>query len=80
MEYMEVQYGIGIPALLDIKEDRELYKIHPSWMVKYAMTVPKISKLQEPVVEFLRRYTRKSKLAQYIYASIFSKEALPSQP
>ena len=72
MRYMDVQYGIKNPAFLDMKKDREymLKKILP-WMVKYALTVPKITKLNEPVVDFLRRYTHNQSLLDIIAQHFF---------
>ena len=74
MEYMEVQYGIDNPIFLDIKEDRDYFiKSILPWMVKYAITAPKISKLQEPVVDFLRRYTQNQNLLDIICQHFFQK-------
>ena len=74
MEYMEVQYGIDNPVFLDIKEDREYFiKVILPWMMKYAVTAPKISKLQEPVVDFLRRYTQNQSLLDIICQHFFQK-------
>jgi phytoene dehydrogenase-like protein len=74
MEYMEIQYGIDNPAFLDIKEDRDYFiKTILPWMVKYALTAPKISKLQEPVVDFLRRYTQNQSLLDIICQHFFQK-------
>jgi phytoene dehydrogenase-like protein len=74
MEYMEVQYGIENPAFLDIKEDRGYFiKVILPWMVKYAITAPKITKLQEPVVDFLRRYTQNQSLLDIICQHFFQK-------
>lgn len=72
MQYMDVQYGIDNPVFLDMKEDREymLRSILP-WMVKYALTVPKISKLQGPVVDFLRRFTQNQSLLDIICQHFF---------
>ena len=72
MEYMKVQYGIENPVFLDIKEDREYFlKAILPWMVKYAFTAPKISRMQVPVVEFLERYTRNQKLVDIITQHFF---------
>jgi phytoene dehydrogenase-like protein len=72
MAYMEVQYGIDNPVLLDIKEDRDYFiKTILPWMVKYAITARKISKLQEPVVDFLRRYTQNQSLLDIICQHFF---------
>ncbi len=72
MEHMEVQYGIDNPAFLDIKEDRDYFiKTILPWMVKYALTAPKISKLQVPVVDFLRGYTQNQSLLDIICQHFF---------
>ena len=72
MDYMEVQYGIDNPVFLDVKEDRDYFiKAILPWMVKYAITAPKISKLQEPVVDFLRRYTQNQSLLDIICQHFF---------
>jgi phytoene dehydrogenase-like protein len=72
MYYMDVQYGIKNPAFLDMKKDRDyMLKTILPWMVKYALTVPKISKLQEPVVEFLKRYTQNQSLIDIIAQHFF---------
>jgi phytoene dehydrogenase-like protein len=74
MEFMEVQYGIDNPVFLDIKEDRDYFiKTILPWMVKYAITAPKISKLQEPVEDFLRRYTQNQSLLDIICQHFFQK-------
>jgi phytoene dehydrogenase-like protein len=74
MAYMEVQYGIDNPVFLDIKEDRDYFiKAILPWMVKYVITAPKISKLQEPVVDFLRRYTQNQSLLDIICQHFFQK-------
>ncbi len=72
MEYMDVQYGIDNPAFLDVKEDREYFiKAILPWMVKYAFIVPKISRMQVPVVDFLKRYTQNQSLVDIISQHFF---------
>jgi phytoene dehydrogenase-like protein len=72
MHYMQVQYGIKNPIFLDMKQDREymMKEILP-WMVKYALTVPKISALNKPVMDFLRQYTRNPSLLDIISQHFF---------
>ena len=72
MKYMKVQYGINNPIFLDFKQDREylLRKILP-WIVKYALTAPKISAMNLPVVYFLRQYTRNQSLLDIISQHFF---------
>jgi phytoene dehydrogenase-like protein len=73
MEYMEVQYSIDNPAFLDVKEDRDYFikRILP-WMFKYAFTVPKINKVQLPVVNFLKRHTKNQSLLDIITQHFFT--------
>jgi len=72
MRYMEVQYGIDNPVFLDVKEDRDYFiKAILPWMVKYAMTTTNISKLQVPVVDFLKRYTQDQGLLDIITQHFF---------
>lgn len=72
MQYMQVQYGINNPIFLDFKKDRDylMKKILP-WMVKYALTVPKITAFNRPVVDFLRQYTRDQSLLDIISQHFF---------
>lgn len=72
MKYMEVQYEIDNPVFLEIKEDRDYFiKAILPWMLKYAITAPKIAKLQQPVVSFLRRYTQNQSLLDIICQHFF---------
>jgi len=71
-KYMEVQYSIKNPAFLDFKEDRKylMKKILP-WIIRYAYTVPKISKLNMPVIPFLEKYTKNQSLIDMIAQHFF---------
>ena len=72
MHYMEVQYGIDNPVFLDMKKDREyMAKAILPWMLKYALTVRKISALNVPVVDFLKRYTQNQSLLDIITQHFF---------
>jgi len=72
MGYMEVQYGIDNPVFIDIKKDLGyvITAILP-WMLKYALTAPKISALNEPVEDFLKRYTQNQSLIDIIAQHFF---------
>jgi phytoene dehydrogenase-like protein len=73
MHYMEVQYGIDNPAFLDPREDREyMIKVILPWIVKYALTVRKIAALNEPVDDFLQRYTHNQSLLDIIAQHFFT--------
>jgi phytoene dehydrogenase-like protein len=72
MHYMEVQYGIDNPIFLDMKKDRDyMAKAILPWMLKYALTVRKISALNVPVVDFLKRYTNNQSLLDIITQHFF---------
>ena len=72
MHYMDVQYGIDNPLFLDMKQDREymLRELVP-WLFKYAVTAPKIAKLAEPVIDFLKKYTQNESLLDIISQHFF---------
>lgn len=72
MKYMKVQYGIDNPIFMDMKKDREyLVKEIMPWMVKYALTVRKITALNIPVVDFLKQYTHNQSLLDIISQHFF---------
>jgi phytoene dehydrogenase-like protein len=72
MRYMDIQYSIDNPVFLDIKKDRDYFvKVILPWMVKYALAVPKITKMQVPVVDFLKRYTQNQSLLDIITQHFF---------
>jgi phytoene dehydrogenase-like protein len=72
MKYMQVQYGIKNPLFLDMKRDREyMVKQILPWMVKYALTAPKIAALNSPVVDFLHQYTHNQSLLDIISQHFF---------
>jgi phytoene dehydrogenase-like protein len=70
--YMEVQYGIDNPAFLDLKTDRDymLRTIVP-WIFKYALTVPKIGRYNQPLESFLTQYTSNQVLIDIIAQHFF---------
>ena len=72
MRYMEVQYGIKNPMFLDVRKDRDYFlKAVLPWMFKYAVTAPRIAKMQVPVLDFLRRYTSNQSLLDLIAQHFF---------
>jgi phytoene dehydrogenase-like protein len=72
MHYMKVQYGINNPIFLDMKQDRDymIRKVLP-WMVQYIRTAPKITALNEPVMDFLKRFTHNQSLLDIISQHFF---------
>jgi phytoene dehydrogenase-like protein len=73
MAYLDMQYSIENPAFLDPIKDREYFvkKILP-WMVKYAIAMPKISRLNQPVELFLRKFTQNQALIDIITQHFFT--------
>jgi phytoene dehydrogenase-like protein len=72
MHYMDVLYGIDNPIFLDMKKDRDyMVKVILPWMLKYALTVRKITALNKPVVDFLRGYTQNQSLLDNITQHFF---------
>jgi phytoene dehydrogenase-like protein len=72
MQYMKVQYGINNPIFLDMKKDRDyMVKVILPWIVKYALTVRKITSLNRPVVDFLQGYTQNQSLLDIISQHFF---------
>jgi phytoene dehydrogenase-like protein len=72
MQYMKVQYGIDNPIFLDMKKDRDyMIKAILPWMLQYALTVRKITRLNIPVVDFLKRYTQNQSLLDIITQHFF---------
>jgi len=72
MGYMQVQYDIDNPTFLDTKEDLGyiLREVLP-WVFKYIWTVPKINKLNVPVVPYLERFTRNHALIDVLTQHFF---------
>jgi phytoene dehydrogenase-like protein len=55
-----------------MKKDRAyLLKVILPWMLKYALTIRKITALDEPVVDFLKRYTQNQSLLDIITQHFF---------
>jgi phytoene dehydrogenase-like protein len=72
MQYMQVQYGINNPLFLDFKKDRDyLIKEILPWMLKYALTIRKVTSLNRPVIDFLRQYTSNQNLLDIISQHFF---------
>ncbi len=59
-------------VFLDPRADRDYFiKAILPWMVKYAMTIGKVNALKEPVVTYLRRFTRNESLIDIITQHFF---------
>lgn len=72
MHYMEIQYSIDNPIFLDVRKDRDYFiKVILPWMLRYALTAPRVAKLQLPVLDFLKRFTQNQSLLDIIAQHFF---------
>jgi phytoene dehydrogenase-like protein len=73
MGYMDVLYGIDNPLFLgDYKADREyLLKTLLPWLVRYKFSMRKVRKLNEPINEYLRKFTANQALIDMITQHFF---------
>lgn len=69
---MDIQYGINNPLFLDIKEDRDYFikEVFP-WMFKYLINVPRVSSRNQPVVQYLKKFTDNQPLIDIISQHFF---------
>jgi len=74
MEYMDVLYGIDNPIFLNMTADKKyLLKVILPWMFKFIIAIRKINKLNEPVEEYLKRFTKNQALIDIIAQHFFQK-------
>ncbi|MFZ4723830.1 MAG: phytoene desaturase family protein [Paludibacter sp.] len=74
MGYMDVLYGIDNPIFLNMTEDKQyLLKVILPWMFKFITTIQKINKLNEPVEDYLKRFTKNQSLIDIIAQHFFQK-------
>jgi phytoene dehydrogenase-like protein len=73
MGYMDVLYGIDNPLFLgDYKADREyLLKTLLPWLVRYKLSMRKVRKLNEPINEYLKKFTGNQVLIDMITQHFF---------
>ncbi|MDX9934623.1 MAG: NAD(P)/FAD-dependent oxidoreductase [Sphaerochaetaceae bacterium] len=72
MEYMEVLYGIDNPLFLENFNDIS-YLTHTlvPWLFKYVRSIPKVSKLTDPVHQHLKKFTSDQALIDIIAQHFF---------
>ncbi len=74
MGYMDVLYGIDNPLFLDLKSNPGyVFKKILPWSLKYALTAPKIARLQQPVDEYLASMLSNQALTDIIAQHFFQK-------
>lgn len=74
MKYMDVMYGIDNPLFVDYQQDLKYITttILP-WLFKYLFTIGKIEKLNEPIDDYLKRFTKNQALIDCISQHFFYK-------
>ncbi len=74
MGYMDMLYGIDNPVFKDLKKDPEfLRKVMLPWLLKYVFTIGKILKLNDPVDEYILKFTKDQALIDIIVQHFFQK-------
>jgi len=73
MGYMDVLYGIDNPLFMDMTDLKYMGRTVLPWMVKYALTMPKLQKLYRPVEDYLAGFSRNRALLDIIQQHFFQK-------
>jgi len=74
ISYMNVMYGIDNPLFSDLSNDTQ-YLLHTllPWFVKYKRNLKQIKKLNQPVDEYLMKFTDNRQLVDMITQHFFKK-------
>jgi len=74
MRYMDVLYGIENPLFLEgeLKDPKYLTKTLLPWLLKYSVNIKKASKLDQPVQQYLRKFTQSQELIDMICQHFFA--------
>lgn len=74
MTYMDVLYGIDNPLFTDAMKDKKyIFMTLLPWLIKYKINIRKVNQLNEPVEQYLRRYTQNHSLIDIIAQHFFKK-------
>ncbi len=74
MDYMDVLYGIDNPLFLDLKNNpKYVFGTILPWVVKYALTMPKVGRLRGAVDEYLGKFTKNQALIDMFGQHFFKK-------
>ena len=71
MDYMDVLYGIDNPLFLENMKDPKLLKTLLPWLLRYQVNIRKASRLSQPVVAYLKRFTSNQALIDMITQHFF---------
>lgn len=70
--YMDVLYGIENPLFMDLASDKSyLFKTLLPWLLKYQVNIRKAQQLDEPIADYLRRFTKNHALIDVISQHLF---------
>jgi len=74
MRYMDVLYGIENPLFLEdeLKDPRYLTKTLLPWLLKYSVNIKKAGKLDQPVQQYLLKFTQNQELIDMICQHFFA--------
>jgi phytoene dehydrogenase-like protein len=79
MDYMDVLYGIENPLFKDLKTDKDyLLKTLLPWLFKFISKSGKIKNFDEPVDQYLAKYTKNQSLIDIISQQFFKRHPLHS--
>jgi phytoene dehydrogenase-like protein len=73
MGFMDILYGIDNPLFMDLSDLKYISRTILPWMLKYVSTLPKISKLNRPVEEYLAKFSANQSLIDIIAQHFFQK-------
>lgn len=74
MRYMDVLYGIENPLFLEeeLKDPRYLTGTLLPWLLKFSINIKKAGKLDQPVQQYLRKFTQNQELIDMICQHFFT--------
>jgi phytoene dehydrogenase-like protein len=73
MGYMDILYGIDNPLFMNLSDMEYVSRTILPWALKYIRTLPKITKLYQPVDEYLSRFSKNQALIDIIAQHFFQK-------
>ena len=71
INYMDVLYGIDNPLFLEKPKPEYLSKTLLPWLLKYHVNIKKVSRLDEPVRDYLHRFTKNDALIDMLTQHFF---------
>lgn len=73
MKYMDILYGIDNPLFMDITKNKKyLFETILPWSLKFLLAINKINSLNEPVYDYLKKFTSNQALIDVIAQHFFT--------